>query len=90
MDMDKQWVAEIKGGKGSYEVSVCYGIPDISWGWLGREKIRIEGGNLEDASTRAAKIAAALNAAEFNPGLFVRSTCTHGYTVCAVCKFPAT
>ena len=62
-----KWVAHIKGEIGSYEVSVCYGAPNVSWGWFGRDKMRIEGGGLEDARARAEKIAAALNGANFDP-----------------------
>jgi len=90
MGMDKQWIAHVKGDKGSYEVSVCYGDPNSSWGWFGREKMRIEGGNVEDAHARAEKIAAALNVAEFDPDLSpIQKACLHGYTICAPCKFPA-
>lgn len=63
----KEWVAHVKGQIGSYEVSVSYGVPNPSWGWFDRDKIRIEGGTLEDAKARAEKIAAALNAAAFDP-----------------------
>lgn len=64
---DKHWVAHIKGDVGSYEISVCYGKPDNSWGWFGPTKMRIEGGSVEYARARAEKIAAALNAAAFDP-----------------------
>lgn len=63
----KEWIAHVKGEIGSYEVSVCYGEPGPSWGWFGRDKIRVEGGGMEDARARAQKIAAALNAAAFDP-----------------------
>ena len=63
----RQWVAHVKGEPGGFEVSVCYGKPDLSWGWFGRTKMRIEGGDFADASARAEKIAAALNAAGFDP-----------------------
>lgn len=62
-----KWVAEVKGGRGSFEVSVCYGKPAASWGWFGPEKIRIEFGSLEHDKIRAEKIAAALNAAGYVP-----------------------
>jgi len=62
-----EWVAEAKGSRGSFEVSVCYGKPHASWGWFGPHKIRIEGGTLEDDKARAEKIAAALNAASYTP-----------------------
>ncbi len=64
-----QWSAHVKGEPGSYEISVCYGKPNASWGWFGRDKIRIEGGDFADARDRAEKIAAALNAAGFDPML---------------------
>lgn len=63
----KEWVAHTKGGRGSYEISVCYGTPAASWGWFDRDKIRIEGGTFLEAQARAEKIAAALNAAGFDP-----------------------
>lgn len=88
--MDKQWAAHVKDESSGGEVSVCYGLPEASWGWFGREKIRMEGGDLEEQRTRAEKIAAALNAASFDPGLSpTQTTCAHGYTICAPCKFPS-
>lgn len=66
--MSDQWTAHVKGERGSsYEISVCYGPPDRSWGWFGRKKMHIEGGDFDEAKSRAEKIAAALNAAEFDP-----------------------
>ncbi len=65
--MTKQWVAHVKDDRQSYEVSVCYGEPSISWGWFGVDKMKVEGRGREDAKVRAEKIAAALNAANFDP-----------------------
>lgn len=92
--MDKQWVAHVKNDEGRlYEVSVCYGEPDPSWGWFGPHKIRMEmNDSLEAAVLRAAKISAALNAAGYDPhetSSPPKKTCAHGYTICAPCKFPA-
>lgn len=65
--MDK-WVAHVKGEEGNYEVTVCYGEPSISWGWYGPAKIRLEmNGTLEVGRKRAEQIAAALNAAKYEP-----------------------
>lgn len=91
--MDKQWVAHVKNDEGrTYEVSVCYGDPDASWGWFGPEKIRMEmTRSFEDAIAKAQKIAAALNAAGYDPTEITSApppTCTHGYTICRPCKFP--
>lgn len=94
--MDKQWVAEVKSDPGhSHEVSVCYGEPAASWGWFSREKIRMEDNSstVEQQRARAEKIAAALNSAAYDPNcvdIAITLTCAHGYTVCAVCKFPIT
>jgi hypothetical protein len=88
MEMDKQWVAHVKIGDGMCEVSVCYGVPAPSWGWFGAEKMRLEGGTMEDQKARAEKIAAALNAANFIPYPTL-NVCAHGYTICAPCKFPS-
>lgn len=63
----KEWAAHFKIDGASYEVSVCYGDPNPSWGWFGRDKIRVEDGYFADARARAEKIAAALNAAAFDP-----------------------
>ena len=70
--MDK-WVAHLKSGDGSFEVSVCYGKPGISWGWFGPSKIRIESfGGMRDDILRARQIAAALNAANYDPDVVSR------------------
>jgi hypothetical protein len=92
--MDELWVAHVKEDKdnGAYEACVCYGTPTPSWGWFDTSKIAIQGFGVKDATIRAQKIAAALNAAEYDPtGIFslTPAVCPHGYTICAVCKFPA-
>ena len=66
--MNEQWTAHVKGSEGSFEVSVCYGKPSLSWGWFSRAKLRIEfSGPVEQATWHAERIAAALNAANYNP-----------------------
>lgn len=62
-----EWIAEVKGEPGSYEISVCYGKPNPSWGWFGPDKIRIEHGSFLDDSERAKRIADVLNAAGYTP-----------------------
>lgn len=70
--MNEQWAAEVKGSDGNFEVSVCYGKPSLSWGWYGPRKIRVEaGGGIAVEKRRAELIAAALNAAGYDPKLQV-------------------
>lgn len=62
------WTAHIKYSPVRYEISVCYGQPDISWGWFGRVKIQIEGERtIDEGKVMAERIAAALNAAGYDP-----------------------
>jgi len=80
--MIERWTAHVKDGGehplSAFEVSVCYGTPAVSWGWFNPTKIRIESsGSIKKATWHAEQIAAALNAAGYDP-LSYREGTKHG------------
>jgi hypothetical protein len=60
-----RWEVSTKGAqREGFEVCAERLPHSNSWGWYGRDKIRMEGMNFEDSKRRAQSICDALNAAE--------------------------